>query len=451
MDDTGVRMTRPTRPTRLTRRAWSHAALVGAGGALAAACGPAQPAPAPEAAPATVQFYFGTAGQPEIQLYTTIKEGYEKQHPKYTLELIPAENETEKALTLMAAGTPPDVYWNRVRASQVFIRREALVDLLPLMKRDRLSQDDFWPSAVRAYTYRGGFYGLPTSASSNALYFNKIHFRAVSIPLPTELEKQGKWNWDALLDTARKLTRTEGGKKFWGFKRPTGLTLTVQYMWQNGGTPFSADRTQSLLTSAEVVEAEQWLADLSLKHQVSPPVGDPDDSDNGFRVNGVLAMEQSGRFALPGVVQGTQAGTVDPGMVVAPRGPKKDTTRGDDLAASILKSSKVVEAAWAFAKYWASEEGQLVVLKSNRSYTSRQSIARNANILKQVLNPWEDGEAYFIGLQRGEVFPVTPKFVPQVRDTFDREERLAHAGTKTVRDAMQTAHQEIAPMLKESF
>ncbi len=433
----------------VTRRSLAAVAVT----PLLAACGQAgQQATTTEAQPAKVQFYFGTAGAPEIQLYTTLKEGFEKQFPKYTIELIPAENETEKALTMMSAGTPPDIYWNRVRASQVFIRRDALVDLLPLMKRDKLSQDDFWPSAIRAYTYKGGFFGLPTSASSNALYFNKIHFRAVGLPLPNDLEKQGKWNWDALVDTARKLTRTEaGGKKIWGFSRPSGLTLTVQYIWQNGGTPFSEDRTQSLITSAEVMGAEQWLADLVLKHQVSAPPGDPADGDNPFRTDGIVAMQQSGRFAMPGIVQGTQAGTIDPGMVVAPKGPKKDTTRGDDLASSILKTSKVVEAAWAFSKYWASEEGQLVVLKSNRSYTSRRSIAKNPSILKQVLNPWEDGDAYYTGLQRGEVFPVTPKFVPQVRDTFDREEKLAHAGTKTVRDAMQTAHTEISPMLKEPF
>lgn len=427
-------------------------------GALAtplAACVQAQRAsnaPMPnEVQPATVQFYFGTAGQPEIQLYTTLMEGFEKQYPKYKLDLLPAENETEKALALMAAGTPPDVYWNRVRASQTFIRRDALVDLLPLLKRDKLSQDDFWPSAVRAYTYKGGFYGLPTSASSNALYYNKIHFHAAGLPLPNELEKQGRWNWDSLLDTARRLTRTESGKKRWGLLRPRGITLTVQYMWQNGGTPFSDDRTQSLITSAEVVGAEQWLADLALKHQVSAPVGDPADVDAAFRTEGVVAMQQSGRFAAPAIVQGIQAGTIDPGMVVAPKGPKKDTTRGDDLAASILKTSKVVEAAWAYAKYWASEEGQVVVLKSNRSYTSRRSVARNQSVLKQVLNPWEDGEMYFAGLNRGDVFPVTPKFVPTVQSIFDREEKLAHEGTKTVRDAMLTAHTEITPLLKEAF
>jgi hypothetical protein len=60
---------------------------------------------------------------------------FEKAHPTYTLDLLLAENEIEKLLTLIAAGTPPDVYWNRVRTSQVVIRRDAAADLQPLMKR----------------------------------------------------------------------------------------------------------------------------------------------------------------------------------------------------------------------------------------------------------------------------------------------------------------------------
>jgi ABC-type glycerol-3-phosphate transport system substrate-binding protein len=80
----------------LTRRAWSKAALGGATAPLLAtlveACAPrsAPPAPSTDAAPATVQFYFGTAGAPEIQLYTTLKEGFEKQYPKYKMDLLPA-------------------------------------------------------------------------------------------------------------------------------------------------------------------------------------------------------------------------------------------------------------------------------------------------------------------------------------------------------------------------
>ena len=434
--------------TAVTRRTWCSRAVLA--GPLLAACGQAGGSPAArDAQPATVQFYFGTAGTNEVQLYTGLKEGFERQHPKYQMDLLPAENEIEKMLALMAAGTTPDVYWNRVRHSQVLMRRDALVDLLPLMKRDKLSQDDFWPSAVKAYTHKGGYYGLPTSASSNAVYFNKHHFRQVGQALPPELEKQGKWTWDTLLESARKLTRTDaGGKKFWGFNRPSGLVLTVMYMWQNGGKPFSDDRTQCLVNSRESVGGVQFITDLVLKHQVATPVVNPDGAN--FRTNAMVAMEQAGRFLLPSATAAIESGAIDPGMVVAPKGPKAATTRGDDLAASIMKSSKVQEAAWAWAKYWASEEGQLAVLKSNRSYTSRRSIARNPTILKQVLNPWEDGEMYFTGLNRTEVFPVTPKF-PEVTKIFNAEEKLAHAGEKTVQQAMDAAVQQITPLLKEPF
>jgi multiple sugar transport system substrate-binding protein len=409
------------------------------------------PPPAPEAQPATVQFYF-SGDQPTVQLYQTLKETFERQHPRKTLELVQGETEIEKLLTLIAAGTPTDVFWNRVRTSQVLIRREgSLVDVLPLMKRDKLTQDDFWPSAVRAYSYKGGYFGLPTSASSNALYYNKEHFRQAGLGVPEELEKQGRWTWDTLLDVARKLTGPEptGGKKRFGFLRPTGLVLTVQYMWQNGGTPFSDDRTQCLLASNECVGAVQFLTDMVLRHQVSPGPKEPDNPD--FRTNFRVSMEQAGRYLLPGILSALQSSTIDPGMVVAPKGPKKDTTRGDDLAASIVKGTKVLDAAWDFAKLWASDEGQLIVLKSNRSYTSRRSVARNQAILKQVLFPWESGETYFTGLNRTEVFPITPKFIPQVADIFAREELAAHGGDKTVRAAMEAASQEITPLLKEPF
>jgi maltose-binding protein MalE len=57
---------------------------------------------------------------------------------------------------------------------------------------------------------------------------------------------------------------------------------------------------------------------------------------------------------------------------------------------------------------------------------------------------------YFTGLDRTEVFPVTPKF-PEVTAIFNREERAAHAAEQTPQQAMEAACQEIAPLLKEPF
>ncbi|HXI16243.1 MAG TPA: sugar ABC transporter substrate-binding protein [Chloroflexota bacterium] len=433
----------------VTRRSLMGTAAV----PLLAACGLAgdggAAAPGPDARPANVQFYF-SGNQATVQLYQDMKVAFERAHPKSTLELGQGETEIEKLLTLLAAGTPTDVFWNRVRTSQVLIRREGtLADVLPLMKRDKLTQDDFWPSAVKAYTYKGGYFGLPTSSSSSALYFNKALFRQVGLTFPDELEKQGKWNWDTLVDTAKKLTRTDAsGKKLWGYARINGIVQTVQFIWQNGGTPFSEDRRQALYASSECIGGVQFMTDLILKHQVTPPVDDPAKAD--FFSNFSIGMEQGGRYRLPDMMPALQGGSLDAGMATAPAGPKNNKTRGDDLAGSILKSTKVLDAAWAFTKFWASEEGQLIILKSNRSYTSRRSIARNQSILKQVLQPWENGETYFNGLNRTDVFPVPPKF-PEVTAIFDREEKLAHEGKKTVRGAMDTVVQEVTPLIKEPF
>lgn len=438
-----------TRRTLLERTSRGAAAL---GAASLAACGPLQPgAGAPRAGtPAKVEFYF-SGDLVTRDLFVTLKETYERQYPNYRLELLHADTELDKMLTLLQAGTPPDAYWNRVRTSQALMRREnTLVDLLPLMKRDKLDQKDFWPSAVKAYTYKGGYYGLPTSASSNAVYFNRAHFRAVGLPFPDQLDKQGRWNWDALVENARKLTRvdTASGQKLFGFLRPGGLVLTVMYMWQNGGTPFSEDRRQCLLSSKECVGAVQFLADLVRKHQVAPAIGE--EGNPNYRTNFRVAMEQSGRFIMASLLPALQSASLDPGMVLAPKGPKTNTTRGDDLAASVLKATKALEAAWAYGKLWSSKEGQLIVLKSNRSYTARKSVARDQALLKQVLHPWEDGDLYFTGLERTEVFPVTPQFL-EVQRTYARELDSAYKGEKTPRQAMDAACQEIQPLLSQPF
>jgi hypothetical protein len=48
------------------------------------------------------------------------------------------------------------------------------------------------------------------------------------------------------------------------------------------------------------------------------------------------------------------------------------------------------------------------------------------------------------------MFPVTPKF-PEVQTIFNNEEKAAHAGDKTVRQAMDAAHEQLTPLLKEPF
>jgi len=57
-------------------------------------------------------------------------------------------------------------------------------------------------------SHNGKVYGLPRDISTMVIYYNEDLFKAAGIPTPKELNDQGKWNWDTLLESAKKLTDT---------------------------------------------------------------------------------------------------------------------------------------------------------------------------------------------------------------------------------------------------
>ena len=134
-------------------------------------------------------------------------------------------------------------------------------------------------------------------------------------------------------------------------------------------------------------------------------------------------------------------------MVRGPKGPKADTVRGDDLAASILKDAANPDAAWEFAKMWTSDDGQKLVLASRRSFTARRSFA-TGEWMKTNLLPWENLETYMQGLERTGVY-IAPGQTGEVNSIFDRELDLAYLGEKSVKDATDAMKQGIDAALKK--
>jgi multiple sugar transport system substrate-binding protein len=442
----------------VSRRGWLGATAGMTAGGVLAACGAGgtggvgggTSAAAPQiktTEPATVQFLVdGAPGTANFKVHEDVKKLFEAKFPQWKIEHNVVQNDpllVEKQLALIAAGNPADVFWNRVRTSQVFIRRDVLLNVDPYIRRDKIDKNDFWPSAISAYTWQGGYYALPNSASSNVHIVNKRHFQEANVPLPA-----ASWNWDQWLETSRKLTKTNAlGQQQYGTWCTDALTNVCTFMWQNGGKPFSDDRKQCLLSSPENLYAMEWLADLVLKHKVAPVYGltpKPEIANN------LVSNAAGGRNEVPGLTALVQQGSLDLTMVPAPRGPKGNKVRGDDLAASIMKTSRVIDPAWEFARLWASDEGQEIVLASTRSYTSRRSVAKNDAILKRTLQPWEIGSVWLDGLERTEVFPITPRF-NDVRPIFDAEWAKAIKGEQTVRQALDISCQKIQPLLSEPF
>jgi arabinooligosaccharide transport system substrate-binding protein len=373
-----------------------------------------------------------------IDLFARVAPGTEVEKIR-----VPDDAElTRKLLAMLAAKDLPDLYWNRQRTATPFFNRGVVLDITPLVNADKVDLKDFWPSALKTYGREGKLYGLPNSASSHAYYFNKNIYRNAGAPLPTDTAAKGAWNWDTIVEQSQKLAKGTGPSKIFGFNQVTSVYSVDQFIWQNGGELWDDQLTVCKLNEPPAVGAIQWLVDGVQKYKYTPSSVDTKAGGDMF-VAGRCGLVAAGRFILDTILNIK----FEPGMVVGPNGPKANTVRGDDLAASILKDAPNQDAAWAFAKMWTSDDGQKLVLASRRSFTARRSFAQG-EWMKSNLLPWESLETYMVGLERTGVY-VAPGQTGEVNSIFDRELDLAYLGEKSVKDATDTMKAQIDVALKK--
>jgi multiple sugar transport system substrate-binding protein len=420
--------------------------------APAPAAAAATQAPAAAARPAAkaggkVRYLYNATPGPNEKVHLDLVDLYGKLYPGVEVEKIRVPNDAElvrKLLAMLAANDLPDLYWNRQRTATPFFDRGVVLDITPLVSADKVDLKDFWPSAIKTYGREGKLYGLPNSASSHAYYFNKNLYQQAGLPLPTETAKKGPWNWDTIVEQGLKITKGEGPNKVFGFNQVTSIYSVDQFIWQNGGDLWDEKVTTCKLNEPPAVGAIQWLVDGVQKHKITPSSIDTKAGGDMF-VAGRAGIVAAGRFILDTLLNSK----FEPGMVVGPDGPKANVTRGDDLAASILKSAANQDGAWNFARMWTSDDGQKLVLESRRSFTARRSFAQS-DWMKTNLLPWEDLQTYMTGLERTGVY-IAPGQTGEVNAIFDRELDLAYLGEKSVKDATDTMKREIDVALKKAL
>ena len=304
-----------------------------------------------------------------------------------------------KILTMVAAGTPPDVCVVATEGAQLFAERLA-EPLDEFIKRDAAQVQDYFddvhPSLIEAFMYKGSFYQMPIDFNAANMYFNTGAMRRAGVPYPA-----ADWTHEDFLTMARQMRQAAGSgfvpfywtNRLWGGIVPwlyindtSFLTETKspggEWLWDrfypdhkgaySGGFLWEGSNASDPKV-AESFEFVRALVEEGLG--TSPAQGGGNELVGQFS-GGSIGMTPAGGFWVQGL---SEAGLTPQDYDVA-YFPKWRTQRHQFGAAgyAILRTSERKDEAWEWVKFCTSREGMQLAFPSPNTTPTRRSMCNEA-------------------------------------------------------------------------
>lgn len=161
--------------------------------------------------PAELVFY-STSADSEASFNERFGDPLRKKFPNFTIKYIQKGTGTTLP-ELMAAGTPFDVYFDSIGNYMDGLNTNLQYDMTEMVKKRKIDLNRFESSNIEAIRQISGdkLYGLPVFTNNMITYYNKDIFDRFGVTYP----KDGM-TWDDMLELAKKLNRTDGGKSYYG-------------------------------------------------------------------------------------------------------------------------------------------------------------------------------------------------------------------------------------------
>ena len=224
-----------------------------------------------------LEFYFpvavGCAAATTIEKLTA---DYVAANPGVNIEAIYAGSYSDagvKALTAARGGKPPQL--SVLLSTQMFtlIDEDVIVPFDDFVSAEEQESwiNGFYPSFMENSQTGGKTYGIPFQRSTPVLYWNKEAFAEAGLN-----PDAAPANWDEMVEFGKKLTKKDssGNVTQWGVRIPSaGFPY---WLFQGLSTPAGAilansDGNKTNFNDPKVVEALEYLVDLSAKHGVMQP------------------------------------------------------------------------------------------------------------------------------------------------------------------------------------
>lgn len=431
----------------LTRRRVIQLAAVGAamggGSALLAACGAGggEQTAAPSVKPATVHYlHFDTGQQVWQDSWSQIFSSFESKNPGFKVQMDAVTqsltNISEKAIATYAGGGTYEVFYGHFTILSAFLGANIIQPLDSFLSKDKeVKPDDYYPAATERK--QGKLYGIAWFTQGKELFYNATLLGEAGAPLPRQLEKDGKWTWDALLDVAKKVTKADGDTiSVYGFNtgyNDPGTFINNLYAW--GADWFDPKFTKPTIDTPQFLTATQFAVDMVTKHKVS--------GGGNFQQKSLGILLGSGSST-----RGWDDQIVKPNLfkiehTMLPKGP---AGRADAMANNCMylgAGTKVPDAAWLFYKHLLSKDvqPQIAQLGGGR-------YAANKKIKPTTLYSWEDSAVYEASAAVNRPTPLIVKQTDLQKDWADTWKNMTD-GKVGVHDGLAQMQERATLWLKD--
>lgn len=409
--------------------------------------GPATATAVPVAKPATsggvtLKVIYWSSSPEDHNVFQTTFNAFMEKNPTIRVEFddIPSTEFTQKALTMIVSGSPPDGMELHPAWVLNFIAAKQLNDLSDLAKNDKAT---FIPAQLDFWMHQGKLYGVPYYSGPSFILYNKTLFKKVGAKTPEEHAKEGTWTWETLRQLSKQLTTGSGTERTFGWEAaPDNLQFYLSVpIWCNQGELTDKDETQWLVDQPPVVEVVQWHADMVLKEKSHPLPADVQAGAWLFRT-GKVGMAWAGRFRSLEVVNTD----FEVGSIGTPKGKIGPINRDGPNATGLPMGTKNVDQAYKFATFIGSEDAAPFYLSSGRALPVRSALLES-DIFKKSLKPFERLEVFQESVRTVRAWRVPGKG-PEAGRAWKAEWDKVIAGQQDVPTAMKAAKAAMDPLIK---
>lgn len=289
-----------------------------------------------------------------------IVEAFNQSHEdKAELQIVPTAELVQKYATAAAGGAAPDALSLDLIYTPSFAAAGQLEDITDLAKSlpyfGQLS-----PAHVKTGTYKDRIYGLPYSADSSVLIWNKKLFRQAGLD-----PDKAPASWAEIEAAAEKVAALGGDIKGFYFSGACGgcnIFTFVPLVWASGGEILTNDGSKATLDTPQMRDAIAFYRDM-VKKGLVPEGARTDTGSNFFAAfaRGNIGLAPSGAFAIGAL--NTQFPDIDYGVTFLPgkTGGWSSFAGGDNFV--VTKGTKKLAAIKAFLDFSYSLEGQTLLAR----------------------------------------------------------------------------------------